>query len=101
MTEDGGKQMEVTNVLVLYCPVKSMGDASGCIDMDLTGGNGIYASNGTQERITWKKGNTPASPLKLYGADGAELQLNAGKSYIGLVPSDREGQTVVSAAQES
>lgn len=101
MTEDGGKQMEVTNVLVLYCPVKSMGDASGCIDMDLTGGNGIYASNGTQERITWKKGNTPASPLKLYGADGAELHLNAGKSYIGLVPSDRENQTVISAIQES
>lgn len=87
MTEDGGKQMEVTNVLVLYCPVKSMGDAGGCIDMDLTGGNGIYASNGTYEQITWKKGNTPASPLKLYASDGSELHLNAGKSYIGLVPS--------------
>ena len=101
MTEDGGKQMEVTNVLVLYCPVKSMGDASGCIDMDLTGGNGIYASNGTYEQITWKKGNTPASPLKLYASDGSELHLNAGKSYIGLVPSDRENQTVISAIQES
>lgn len=101
MTEDGGKQMAVTNVLVLYCPVKSLGDASGCIDMDLTGGSGIYASNGTQEPITWKKGNTPSSPLKLYAADGTVLTLNAGKSYIGLVPADRQANTTISGQKES
>lgn len=101
MTEDGGKQMAVTNVLLLYCPIKSMGDASGCIDMDLTGGNGVYATNGTQEQITWKKGNTPSNPLKLYAADGTELILNTGKSYIGLVPVDRQGKTSVSAGGES
>lgn len=101
MTEDGGKQMAVTNVLLLYCPIKSMGDASGCIDMDLTGGSGVYATNGTQEQITWKKGNTPSNPLKLYAADGTELTLNTGKSYIGLVPVDRQGKTSVSAGGES
>lgn len=101
MTEDGGKQMAVTNVLLLYCPVKSVGDASGCIDMDLSGGSGVYATNGTQERITWKKGNTPSDPLKLYGADGTALTLNAGKSYIGLVPADRQEKTAVSAGEAS
>lgn len=101
MTEDGGKQMAVTNVLLLYCPIRSMGDASGCIDMDLTGGSGVYVTNGTQEQITWKKGNTPSSPLRLYAVDGTELALNAGQSYIGLVPSDRQGQTAVSAGAAS
>lgn len=101
MTEDGGKQMAVTNVLLLYCPVKSMGDASGCIDMDFTEGSGVYAANGTQEQITWKKGNTPSSPLKLYAANGEALTLNAGKSYIGLVPADRQEKTAVSAESAS
>lgn len=101
MTQDGGKQMAVSNVLLLYCPVKSMGDSSGCIDMDLTGGSGVYVSNGTQEKITWKKGNTPSNPIKLYAANGAELNLNPGKSYIGFVPAGRQENTVISAGTEA
>ncbi len=101
MTQDGGQQMAVKNVLLLFCPIKSMGDASGCIDMDLTGGSGIYAANGSYERITWKKGNTPANPLKLYAADGAELALSVGQSYIGLVPQARQEKASVSAAEEA
>lgn len=101
MTQDGGQQMAVKNVLLLFCPIKSMGDASGCIDMDLTGGSGIYAVNGTYEHITWKKGNTPANPLKLYAADGTELALEVGKSYIGLVPEERQKKVSISSTLES
>ena len=93
--------MEVTNVLVLYCPVKSMGDAGGCIDMDLTGGNGIYASNGTYEQITWKKGNTPASPLKLYASDGSRASSKCWQKLHRPCAIRSENQTVISAIQES
>lgn len=94
MLEDGGKQMAVTNVIVLYCPV-SVADAAGHMEMDLTGGSGLYVSNGASETITWKKGNTPDAMLKLFASDGSELQLNQGKSYIGLVPAAQSGKTLI------
>lgn len=94
MTQDGGKQMAVTNVLLLYCSVTSTGDSSGHMEMDLSGGSGVYLSNGTQEKITWKKGG-PSRSLKLYGADGSELSLNAGKSYVGLVPTSRQSSVAI------
>ena len=94
MVQDGGEQMAVTNVIVLYCGVRSMNDRAGCIDMDLTGGTGVFASNGGYENITWKKGG-PGNMLKLYAPDGSEVRLNAGKSYIGFVPSAQSGKTVI------
>ncbi len=94
MVEDGNKQMAATNVLVLYCPV-SQADAAGHMEMDLTGGKGVFASNGSCEEITWKKSNTPDAMLKLYAANGNELVLNTGKSYIGLVPAAQSGNTTI------
>lgn len=93
MVEDGGKQMSVTNVIVLYCTVQPSGPV--LMEMDLTGGKGVFASNGAYEEITWTKGNTPSAMLKLYAANGSELVLNAGKSYIGFVPAAQSGSTVV------
>jgi len=97
MAQDGGKQMEVKNVIVLYCPVKPMGDSAGCIDMNLTGGTGFYAVNGTYEPVTWKKGG-PDDMLKLLDKAGKPLALNPGQSYIGFVPKSNEGKTVITSA---
>lgn len=98
MTQEGGEQMAVTNVIGLYTNVQTIaGDSANRMDMDLSGGEGFYISNGTYETITWKKGNTPSNPLKLYDKNGNELVLNAGKSWIGLLPSSYSGSTVISA----
>lgn len=97
MVQDGGKQMEVKNVIVLYCPVASMGDSAGCIDMNLTSGTGFYAVNGTYEAITWKKGG-PGDMLKLFDPSGNPLMLNPGQSYLGFVPKSNEGKTVIAPA---
>lgn len=94
MVEDGGKQMTVSNVFVLYCPV-TVADSRGHMDMNLTGGKGVFASNGAYENITWKKGNTPDAMFKFYAANGNELVLNPGKVYIGLVPAAQSGKTTV------
>ena len=85
------------NVILLYTEVGSMGDSSGCIDMDLTGGSGVYISKGQYENITWSKGDA-TSQLKLTRADGSVLPLNPGNSYIGLVPANRAGNTVITPA---
>ncbi|MBQ2775445.1 MAG: DUF3048 domain-containing protein [Clostridia bacterium] len=94
MKDADGKQMAVKNVIILYCGISSMGDDAGCIDMNLTSGSGVLLSNGAYENITWEKGSA-SDMLKLYSADGKELQLNAGKSYIGLVPNSNKAQTVI------
>ena len=100
MTQFGGKQMAVTNVIILYCPVKLIPGGSGTIDMDLTGGKGVIATNGGYENITWKKGG-PTNMLRLYSSSGAQLTLNAGKSYIGWVPTTESSQTVIKGTTET
>lgn len=101
MVEDGGKQMAVTNVILIYVSVKSMNDSAGCVDMDLqSGGKGVYISQGKSQEITWEKG-AAKEPLKLHTLTGEKLTLNAGKSYIGLVPTSQKSKTVLVGAGES
>lgn len=97
MTQDGGEEMTVKNVIILYTPVVSVGDSDGHVDMDLTSGSGIYVSGGKYETIRWEKGSDEYAPLKLYSDDGKELVLNIGKSWIGLIPKSRENRTVIAA----
>lgn len=91
-----GTQLSYENVIILYFPSYSyIANTKGSIDMDLSGGNGVIVSNGTYENIKWEKGNTPSNPLKLYTESGTTLKLNAGKSYIGLVPASESSSTVI------
>ena len=91
--QDGGKQRTVSNIVLLYIDFRVL-DSKGRVDMDLSEGKGTYISGGTQEEISWKKG-APADPLQLLTEDGEPLTLNAGQSYIGLVPKGQQGKTVV------
>lgn len=84
MLDDNGKQMCVSNVIIIYCNVTYYDTKYA--EWNLTKGTGVYISNGTYENITWKKGSTH-DMLKLYSADGSELELNTGKSWIGFVPA--------------
>ena len=94
-TQDGGQQVNFTNVVILYFPSYKIINYKGSVDMDLSGGTGLLISNGTYENITWEKGNTPSNTLKLKDHNGDTLRLNAGKSYIGLVPKSNASSTVI------
>lgn len=96
MKDAAGKTMAVENVLILYTNVVGPIDAAKHVDWDLKGGKGVFISNGTYENITWTKGDDAKSMLKLTGADGKELELNQGKSWIGFVRDDNAGSTVIS-----
>lgn len=91
--QSDGTQHAVTNVFLLFTPISTM-DAKGRIDMDLSGGSGLYFSGGTQEKITWKKGDINNS-LQFYAGNGKVLTLNRGRSYIGLVPDTRAGNVAI------
>lgn len=97
MVDENGNQMAVTNVIVLYYPKHTYiasSKNSASIDMDLSGGTGVVASNGTYQEITWTKGG-PSDMLKLKDANGNEFKLNKGKSYIAYIPSSNSGSTTI------
>ena len=94
MNDADGNQMSVDNVIVIYCNVTSLNGDAKLVNWNLTEGEGLYFSNGSYEDITWKKGGVH-DMLKLYAADGSELKLNPGKSWIGFVPSSNSGSTEI------
>lgn len=55
--------------------------------LDDASGVGYYITNGEAIEITWRKGDKE-SPTQYFDADGNELTLNVGKTYIAIVPSD-------------
>lgn len=89
-----GVQQSFTNAVIIYASVSSLNDAKARVTVDFSGGKGVYVSNGTYENITWKKGGD-LSKLRFFASDGSELQLNPGRSYIGIVPKGRESCTVI------
>lgn len=91
-----GEEIAYTNVILLYATVNTLDDYDKHMEMELTAGEGIYVSNGTYTKIRWQKGNG-TQPLQLLDAQGAgQLTLNAGNTYIGIVPKERESKTVIS-----
>ncbi len=93
-----GVHLNYKNVLVLYCKVNSMGDSKGCVDMKLENANkGYFITNGGYEEISWtKNGSGSASKLVIKKANGEELIMNKGNSYIALVPTSQQSATVIS-----
>ena len=49
--------------------------------------DGWYITNGTAIPVTWSK-DDELTPTKYYDLDGNEITINAGKTYIALVPDD-------------
>lgn len=95
-----GEQMAVKNVIVMYTNVTgyetSIKDDLKLREWDLTSGEALYITNGYGEKITWKKGDM-SSPLKFYGQDGKELTVNAGQTWIGVIPNGNKELTQVTA----
>lgn len=75
----------------------SVTEADGTVNYDQNGymyfqlenasGKGYYIVNGEMIKITWTKGDL-TSPTQYFDANGNELVLNVGKTYIAIVPSD-------------
>ncbi len=62
------------------------GDTAGRLAFDMVGsGSGKYIVNGTATDIEWSRASKSA-PFKFTTADGAELSVVPGDSYVSLVP---------------
>lgn len=81
-----GEPLEFKNIIVQYVIEKNI-DANGYQTMEIenNSGTGIYITNGVCTDITWKK-NESEGFMKYYDADGNELCVNTGKTFIAVFP---------------
>ena len=82
MYADTGAQASFKNVLVLYAS-SGIKDDGYTRQYDLSGGTGLYLTDGAWEQINWTKGDA-AAPLSLTDASGATLSVNPGKTYLAI-----------------
>ncbi|ACQ81490.1 conserved hypothetical protein [Beutenbergia cavernae DSM 12333] len=85
-----GEQLSAANVVVLRVQVQDTGtlDPGGnpVPETVMTGqGEGLVAAGGQTVAVTWSKEDT-ASPLRLTDADGNDVQLVPGNTWVELVP---------------
>jgi len=82
------EQLIFENVVVIFTQTAAIpGDPKNRRNITTTGsGSGWYMTDGTYEKITWKKDNY-ASVLKFYREDGTEVLFNRGKTMINVVPT--------------
>ena len=77
VTKEG---ITVKNIFVLLTSITTYPDGKHR-RVELSGGNGFYATNGTVMPVKWQKGAANA-PIKITDNDGNEIKVSAGKSWV-------------------
>lgn len=77
-------QLAFTNIFILKTKVRPKPEDTYLVDVELKGGSGWYISNGFAQEIKWSKADEK-SPMVFTDAQGGELNVNTGKSYIGII----------------
>lgn len=80
--QKSGEQLSFTNVLLLEAETTHY-NGTGLIEFDWHGGHGFYATMGTVREIMWQK-QSENELLRFFDTEGNPLELNRGKSYIGV-----------------
>jgi hypothetical protein len=75
-----GETEDFKNVFILETTMRYYPD-NKMRDIDLSGGNGYYITNGGYKEITWSKSGD-FSPITFKNSNGEELSVNKGNSYI-------------------
>ncbi|MCD8361533.1 MAG: DUF3048 domain-containing protein [Lachnospiraceae bacterium] len=89
------KQLAFTNVII-QCASHTQYDSNGYMQFNIINesGEGYYITGGKAIPVTWSKGHD-MEPTKFYDADGNEITLNTGKTYIALVSTTRWDELVL------
>ena len=91
---EDGQVLSFKNVILQSTSFTQL-DKNGYLTYNVIGsGNGYYITNGQAVPITWSKGSETGF-THFYDASGAEIRINKGKTYIGLVPSDSWGSVAI------
>lgn len=90
-----GAQAAFANVVLLRCAA-GVKDNKYTREYDLAGGSGWYLTGDGWQPITWQKGDVTQT-LRLFAADGEELTVNPGRSYIGIYGAGGQRVTITGA----
>lgn len=81
------QQLNFKNLLIQKCDFIQY-DEHGYMIFKCTGtGEGYYLTNGKAMPVSWSKDNMN-KPTRYFDAEGNEIKINTGKTYVGFVPSD-------------
>lgn len=97
LSQDGEDKQTVSfkNVILQSCSFTQY-DKNGYLIYNVIGsGIGYYCTGGKMIPISWQK-NSETGVTKYYDATGEEITLNAGKTYVGICPSDDWASVAVS-----
>ena len=92
-----GEQLAVKNIILQNCYSSLKDSKNGTLDIDyLSGGSGMYITNGKAVPITWKRASAN-DITHYYTQDGQEIILNPGKTWVEIVENSRASQNKISA----
>jgi hypothetical protein len=87
--QNSGKPVRAKNVIVMFSDFSygttRIGEQSTKIRTTGTG-SAVFFIDGAKTTGTWKRGDA-RNVTRFYGADGAEIKLNAGLTWISVAPS--------------
>lgn len=91
-----GEQLAFDNIIVQFTDIWQIsGDTEGRLDMDLsTTGTGYYITRGEYIPITWSK-ESHYDPTLYYNEEGNQLDMNTGKTWISVFPSNRADKLII------
>lgn len=83
-------QLSFKNLLIQNCTFSQLDENGYMIynTIDTSRRSGYYITNGKAIEVTWSKSSETAVTTFYKKGTGEEIQLNTGKTYISLVPSD-------------
>ena len=95
-----GEQLKTKNIILEY-ENGTLYDTSAYVHFDTTsGGKGKYISNGKAVDITWEREDF-YSPAKYYLADGSELTMNTGKTWVCIIKNKNLGDCVMGTSADT
>lgn len=90
--ETTGEQLTCTNIIIQYCKVLPYDD-NGYLNVDTNaGGDAILFTGGTYQYATWEK-DSDWGPARYYDAQGNEISINQGKTWVCIVQDTRSQDT--------
>ncbi|MDO5539877.1 MAG: DUF3048 domain-containing protein [Eubacteriales bacterium] len=89
-----GRQLAYDNVIIQYCEIEPYDD-NGYLNVNTnSGGEAILFTKGTYQNAVWEK-DTDWGPARYYDAQGNEIAINQGKTWICIVQDTKKGDTTI------
>ncbi|MCD7981581.1 MAG: DUF3048 domain-containing protein [Clostridiales bacterium] len=95
------EQLTVKNILIQVCDWSVANSDTGYLDVETVGsGTGYYITNGKAIPVTWSKESQTAA-TKYFDADGNEITMNQGKTWVCIVQDTYEDNITFYADEAS